>query len=82
MSERLTIRVDGEPLEVSAGSTLASALFGAGRWTLRRSVEDSPRGPLCGMGSCFECRVTIDGVRHRRACLEPVVDGMEVVTGE
>jgi sarcosine oxidase subunit alpha len=33
------------------------------------------------MGTCFECRVTVDGVAQRRACLEPVRSGMTVVTG-
>jgi sarcosine oxidase subunit alpha len=33
------------------------------------------------MGICFECRVTIDGAPHRRACLTPCRDGMEVTTG-
>jgi sarcosine oxidase subunit alpha len=32
------------------------------------------------MGSCFECRVTIDGVAHRRACLVSVAEGMIVRT--
>jgi sarcosine oxidase subunit alpha len=32
------------------------------------------------MGICYECRVTIDGVAHRRACLVPVSDGMIVQT--
>ena len=26
------------------------------------SVSGEPRAPLCGMGICYECRVTIDGV--------------------
>ncbi len=43
--------------------------------TLRRSATGEPRGPLCGMGTCFECRVTIDGVPHRRSCAEIVRDG-------
>jgi len=29
---------------------------------------------------CFECRVTIDGIAHRRACMETVRDGMVVDT--
>jgi sarcosine oxidase subunit alpha len=33
------------------------------------------------MGTCHECRVTVDGVPHRRACLEIVREGMEVQTG-
>jgi len=77
----LRIRVDGRELRVLAGRTLAAALLEAGVTTFRRSASGEPRGPVCGMGICFECRVTIDGVPDRRACLEPLRDGMEVVTG-
>jgi len=35
---------------------------------------------LCGMGICYECRVDIDGVAHRRACLVPVSHGLQVRT--
>jgi sarcosine oxidase subunit alpha len=72
--------VDGQPLEVEAGLTVLAALWNAGARTLRISVTGEGRGPLCGMGTCFECRVTIDGVPHRRSCLEVVRDGMEVRT--
>jgi D-hydroxyproline dehydrogenase subunit gamma len=78
--QQLDINVDGRRLRVRADATLAAALAGAGVWRLRTSVGGEPRGPLCGMGSCFECRVTIDGSAHRRACLEPVVPGMDVRT--
>ncbi len=81
MSELVGIRVDGETLRVRGDVTLAAALVSARRWQFRRSVTGEPRGPVCGMGVCFECRVTIDGVPHRRACLEPVTEGMEVITG-
>jgi hypothetical protein len=33
------------------------------------------------MGICFECRVTIDGVRHRRACTTTVAPGLEIASG-
>ena len=72
--------VDEVPLRASEGVSLAAALLNAGVWDLRRSVDGAPRGPLCGMGICYECRVTIDGVPHRRACLVPAADGMIVVT--
>ncbi len=74
----VTIRVNDAELRVTAGVTLAVALHDAGRTVLRRSASDEPRGPLCGMGICFECRVTIDGVPHRRACVVVVADGMDV----
>lgn len=75
------IRVDGEPAEVPANVTLAAALLNLGRQAFRRSVRGEPRGPVCGMGVCFECRVEVDGVPHRRACMEPVREGMDVITG-
>lgn len=81
MATSVRIRVDGRPLDVPADVTLAAALVGAGVWALRRSVTGEPRGPVCGMGICFECRVTVNGTPHRRACLEPVAEGMEVATG-
>jgi sarcosine oxidase subunit alpha len=75
------IEVDGATLRVPEGTTVAVALLGAGVHRLRSSVRGAPRGPLCGMGTCLECRVTIDGMPHRRACLELVRPGMRVVTG-
>ena len=47
----------------------------------RRSVTGAPRAPLCGMGICYECRVTIDGTPHRLSCQTLCADGMEVVAG-
>ena len=82
MSTLVGILVNGEALRVRGGVTVAAALLSAGHWRFRRSVTGEARGPVCGMGVCFECRVTIDGVPERRACLEPVVEGMEVITGD
>jgi NADPH-dependent 2,4-dienoyl-CoA reductase/sulfur reductase-like enzyme len=48
--------------------TVASRMLAAGTTAFRQSVTGQPRGPLCGMGVCYECRVTIDGVPHRRSC--------------
>ena len=82
MGRTLSILVDGRLLEVPEGITVAAALLNAGEDGFRDSVSGHPRGPVCGMGTCFECRVTIDGARGRRACLEPVSPGMRVVTRE
>ena len=78
MPERVRFTVDGQPAEADAGVSLLAALWNAGRRAVRTSVGGEPRGPLCGMGTCFECRVTIDGEPHRRSCLEPVREGMAV----
>jgi sarcosine oxidase subunit alpha len=77
---RVPITVDGRPLDVPAGASLAAALLDAGVHAFRRSTTGEPRAPLCGMGICYECRVTLDGVAHRRACLVPVAAGMVVRT--
>ncbi len=50
--------------------TVAASLENAGRSLLRRSVSGEPRGVLCAMGICFECRMEIGGSPHRRACME------------
>lgn len=75
------IVADGRRLDVRAGSSVAAALLGAGIDAFRVSSTGEPRGPLCGMGTCHECRVTIDGVAHRRACLVLVAAGMTITTG-
>jgi D-hydroxyproline dehydrogenase subunit gamma len=76
----MVITVDGRPVTVATGSSVAAALLNAGITAFRRSISGEPRGPVCGMGVCFECRVTIDGVSHERACLITVRDGMAVRT--
>jgi NADPH-dependent 2,4-dienoyl-CoA reductase/sulfur reductase-like enzyme len=78
MPERVRFTIDGRTAEAEAGTSLLAALWNTGRRAVRTSVSGEGRGPLCGMGSCFECRVTIDGEPHRRSCLETVREGMEV----
>ena len=79
--ESVEIVVDGERLRVTEGMTLAAALTDAGVTAFRVSVSGAPRAPICGMGSCFECRVTVNGKPQQRSCLIPCVDGMVVETG-
>ena len=79
---RVTIIADGRELRCAAGTTVAAALLDAGVLAFRRSVSGEARAPLCGMGICYECRVTVDGVPLRRACLVPVSDGLRVSTVE
>ncbi|MEO9019143.1 MAG: (2Fe-2S)-binding protein [Gemmatimonadaceae bacterium] len=74
------IVVDGRRVRVPSNFTVAVALFDLGVSAFRKSVSGEARGPVCAMGVCFECRVTIDGVPHQRACLIPVEDGMQIRT--
>lgn len=82
MPERVAFFIDDAKAEADAGTTVAAALWSAGRWSFRRSVGGESRGPLCAMGICFECRVTIDDQANRRACVEVVAPGLRVETGQ
>ena len=56
-----TIHVDGQPLEGRAGASLAVTLLQAGCTRFRSSCTGQDRAPLCGMGTCYECQVRVDG---------------------
>lgn len=81
MPDQLTVTVNGAPVAVPPGATVAVAVVLAGQ-SCRTSVTGDPRGPLCGMGICFECRVAINGWPHRRSCQILCEQGMEVRTDE
>ena len=77
----VTVTFAGRTLEARDGQSVAAALTAAGvrSWrTTRRGAR--PRGLFCGIGTCFDCLLTIDGRAAQRACLVPVRDGM--VLGE
>ncbi len=80
MTQTVRVSIDASVLDVAAGTTVAAAIRLAGIDASRVSVSGAPRGPLCGMGICFECRVEIDGVQGRRSCMTPCEDGMAVRT--
>ena len=76
----IKMRCDGREIIVVEGTSVAAALLGAGVARFRSSITGEPRGPVCGMGVCMECRVTIDGEAHRLACQTLCREGMEVMT--
>ncbi len=82
MADTVTLSVDGASVTVPAGAMVSAAVAIAGASTFRTSVKGEPRGPLCGMGICFECRVTINGREHCRSCQIPCQAGMEIRTGK
>ena len=74
----ITLQINGIALSVPPGTTVAVAVLMAGQAVFRKSVTGEPRGALCGMGICFECRLTIDGQSHLRSCQVTVRPGMDV----
>jgi hypothetical protein len=80
MAELIELFVNGAEVIVPSGAMVSAAIAIAGKTTYRKSVTGAPRGPLCGMGICFECRATVDGQAHVRTCQLPAEPGMEVIT--
>jgi sarcosine oxidase subunit alpha len=76
----VTVIVNGQPVRVPPGTSAAAAVALAGVSAFRYSVTGKPRGPLCGMGTCFECRATVDGVPNVRTCRTVCRPGMEIRT--
>jgi len=75
----VTIFVNGQPLEARRGESLATALWANGILDLNaNATAEDPRGMFCGIGHCYACRVTLDGVEDVRSCLVPVRGGMQV----
>lgn len=72
------IIVDGVPREAFDGESVAAAMMSSGEKELRQHESGEPRGYFCGMGTCFDCVMTVDGVPNTRTCVTWVRDGLTV----
>ncbi len=79
-AETTRLTVDGKTISAIPGESIAAALTAAGYLKLREDGRGSPRGLFCGMGVCFECRVSVNDGPAQRACLTKVAPGMRVRT--
>lgn len=79
LDDAVRFTFDGRKLTAAPGQTVGAALVtnGVTAWRGTRK-EGRPRGLFCGIGVCFDCLVTVDGVSNQRACLVDLCDGMEV----
>lgn len=76
----ITVTVDGVPLDLREGDTVAAAVMLAAHGVYRSTIMgEMPRAPFCMMGVCFDCLVEIDGVPNRQGCLVPARSGMRIV---
>lgn len=80
-AENLTpeLHFDGAVVPFRPGQSIGAALMahGISSWRSTRRT-DSPRGLFCGIGVCFDCLVTVDGLRSQRACVVPAREGQDV----
>lgn len=78
VTSHFNIEVNGQPIAARHGQTIAAALLAAGQRVFRRTESGEPRGLFCGMGVCFDCLVTVDGLSEQRACMTPVQPCMQI----
>jgi len=78
MRDSFIVRVNGEEFIAGPATSVATMILIANGF--RRSVTGERRAPLCGMGICFECRATVDGIPHERTCLVMCREEMEIRT--
>ena len=79
---RITLTLDGAPIEAQQGDTLLTALLAGGAGHLRDSeFGDGPRAGFCLMGACQDCWVVVEGLGRVRACATLAEDGMKVRRG-
>lgn len=72
----LSVSIEGARVEGIVGQTLAGVLLGSGRLSWRTtSVGGAPRGVFCGIGVCFDCIASVNGVRDVRLCQRRARDG-------
>ena len=77
--EALQITVDGESVTAYSGETIATVLLASGRRIFRHTArQGEPRSLFCGIGVCYDCLVTVDGVPNQRACMTFVRPGLAV----
>jgi len=75
----ITVTVDGQTVACRAGDSVAAALLASGISACRNTaVSNTPRGPFCMMGVCYDCLVVIDGQPNQQGCMTPVRDGMKI----
>jgi [NiFe] hydrogenase diaphorase moiety small subunit len=73
MSDRISLTVDGQPIEASPGQTILEAAEEAGIYIPRLCWMKG----LSAFGSCRLCTVRVNG-RPQSACTQPVAPGMIV----
>lgn len=78
MSTTFQFTFEGKAITAREGQSVAAALLEAGERCLRIDEAGNPKGAVCGIGACWECRCSIDGIPDTRACMTEARSGMIV----
>ena len=78
---QIQVLLNGRTIDAIEGQSVGALLLEQDeRITRTTRFNGKPRGMFCGIGICFDCLITINGVTNQRACLTSVEDGMSIQT--
>ena len=75
-SETIHFTYEGQTVSGHVGDSVAASLIDVGLLECRATGDGSKRGVFCGMGSCNECAIVVDGTPGLLACMIYAEDGM------
>ena len=79
---QISVTINNMPVIAYEGELVSTVLLEEGIHVFQiKHKSGNPSGIYCGMGICYECLVTIDGVPNTRACQTSVAEGMIIETG-
>lgn len=75
----MRIYLNGVEVEATENESVGTFLLKRRQQVLRKTrFNNQPRGMFCGIGVCFDCIVTIDGIANQRACITQLRNGMRI----
>jgi hypothetical protein len=78
MTDAIIFSFEDHAIRARPGQSVGAALIAAGERWLRTDEGGNPKGVVCAIGQCWECRCIINGVPDTRACMTAVQNGMVV----
>lgn len=81
-NKAITVLVNGKKVLAYRGEMIHAVLLAAGYRVFRKTKSREGRSIFCGMGVCYDCLVTVNGVPGQRACMTEVDDQMEITIHE
>ena len=77
----IEVTIDGQKTQAFDGELVSTVLQAEGIVIFsRKHTTGQPCGVYCGMGVCYECLVTINGINNIRACQTFAADQMVIQT--
>lgn len=81
--KRIELTINGHKVEAFEGELVSTVLQAEGISVFERKLASGrPSGVYCGMGVCYQCLVTVNGIANTRACQTYAADQMIVETAD